>query len=63
MGGIQRRQRWKRNMLAALTYFVLLAGIVVVKEGARVYPGNGEVELLKDGWLWIRSDGSEVPVK
>lgn len=63
MGGIQRRQRWKRNMLAALTYFVLLAGIVVVKEGARVYPGNGEVELLKEGWLWIRSDGSEVPVK
>lgn len=63
MGEMRRRQKWKRNVFAGLIYFALLTGIIVVKEGARVYPGGGEVEILKDGWMWVQSDGTEVPVE
>lgn len=63
MREIQISQKWKRNILAALAYLFLLTGIIVIKEGARIHPGNGEVKLLKDGWLWVQPDGTEVPVR
>lgn len=57
----QSKPRWKRDIVTVLIYFLLLSGIVFLKWINNNYLEDN-VHVLKDGWIWERSDGIGVPV-